>query len=384
MTTEQTIILIYFVVFAIINLVLYLKLSKYWYMSAGVTKKDVAAFMSEHITDRRYTYLIRWLRGKTKNPQQFSAMLFFLVAAGFFVLPAPSIGFIMVWSGNMTAVKVFMVIEAVGTALIASLGFSYGKKIEAETETYYSSSQYKPYEGEDVPEEIDDLDELYEVPEKNLEYSGLEPDEVDRAERKKFIAKYTRKLIIVALLLFCLFSPIILKDFNFKTFSFNTPDTQSESVQSEYNGEESDFSNSAKPEVNITTIRELLIKDGYSPKGNLDEVSREYPDFLFEDCLVADDMEIHFEYFKLVNSQQANGFKNQLQGDVLKQYGTGTDKDVIAEDKTSKFSIYTLETDEYYAGVVCEGDGVLYVRCDKVSETWMKVFLYDLGYLKDF
>ncbi len=384
MTTEQNIIMIYFVVFAIINLVLYLKLAKYWYMSAGVTKKDVGVFMSEHITDRRYRYLIRWLRERAKNPRQFSTMLFFLVAAGFFILPAPSIGFTLAWNGSMTAVKVFMVIEAVGTALIASLGFSYGKKIEAESEAYYASSQYKPYEGEDVPEEIDDLDELYEVPERNLEYSGMDPDEVDRAERKKFIVSYTRKLIIAALLLFCLFSPIILKGFNFKTFSFSTPETTVGTVQNNYGEEDSQIENTSKPEVNITYIRELLIEKGYLPEGELDKVSEDYPDFLFEDCLVADDMEIHFEYFKLVNSEQANGFKNQLQGDVLKQYGTGTDKDVIAEDKTSKFSIYTLETDEYYAGVVCEGDGVLYVRCDKVSTTWMKVFLYDLGYLKDF
>lgn len=386
MTTEQIMILAYFIVFAVINLVIYFKLAKYWYMSAGVTKEDVAVFMHEHITDKRYRYLIRWLRKRAKDKRKFNTMLLFLVAAGFFVLPAPSFAFSMIWMGNMGAVKIFMIIEALCTALIASLGFSYGKKIEAETETYYNSSQYKPYEGEDVPEEIEDLDELYDEPEEKNVYSPLEDEEIERIERKKFIIGYTQKLGIAALMLFFLFSPIILKDFNFKTFSFDPPASTVETDQNHYGyGEEDDdFEDPSKPDVNITYIRELLIKEGYSPEGEVDQVSEKYPDFLFEDCLVVDDLEMHFEYFKMVNSEQAENFMVRLKSDISAQYASDPSKDIVTEEHNSDFSIYTLETDAYYAAAVLEDDGILYVRCDKVSTTWMKVFLYDLGYLETF
>lgn len=386
MTMEQIMILAYFVFFAVINLVLYFKLAKFWYMSAGVTKEDVAVFMREHITDNRYRYLIQWLRKKAKDKKQFNIMLLFLAVTGFFVLPAPTLAFTAVWIGSLSVVKIFMIIEAVCTVLVAYFGFSYGRRIEAETETYYNSSQYKPYEGEDDPEEIEDLDELYDEPEEKSVYSPLEDEEIERIERKKFIIGYAQKLGIAALMLFFLFSPIILKDFNFKTFSFDPPASTVETDQNHYGyGEEDDgFENPSKPDVNITYIRELLIKEGYSPEGEVDQVSEKYPDFLFEDCLVADDLEMHFEYFKMVNREQAENFMVQLKSDISAQYVSDPKKDIVTEEKNSGFSIYTLETDTHYAAAVLEDDGILYVRCDKVSTTWMKVFLYDLGYLETF
>lgn len=119
-------------------------------------------------------------------------------------------------------------------------------------------------------------------------------------------------------------------------------------------------------------------------KGEVDQVSEKYPDFLFEDCLVVDALEMHFEYFKMVNSEQAENFMVRLKSDISAQYASDTSKDIVTEEHNSDFSIYTLETDAYYAAAVLEDDGILYVRCDKVSTTWMKVFLYDLGYLETF
>lgn len=383
MTTELMIVLIYFVAFAVINFAVYMKLSKYWYMTAGVTKKDVAVFMSEHITDRRFRYLIRWLRNRAKNSKQFNIMLFFLAAAGFLALPVPSAAFIAAWNSSMAVLRFFMAAEAIGTIFIAVLGFSYGRKIEAESESYYASAQYKPYEREDIPEEIDDLDELYEEPEEEPLPGGADLDETEeRLEFKKFITGYVRKLIIAAVLLFCLFSPIILNGFNFKTFKFETSETTT-SASGDYTEDGGAASDESRPEVNITYIRELLIEKGYTPQGSLEQVSEKYPDFLFEDCLSADDMEIHFEYFKLVNTEQAKSFSERLRQDISAEYAMGA-RDIENQESNGEFSIYTLETDAYYAAEVLEGEGVLYVRCDNVSTTWMKVFLYDLGYLEEF
>ena len=78
MTTGHMIVLLYFVVFAIINFVIFMKLAKYWYMTAGVTKEDVARYMSEHISRRRYNYLIRWMRKRARDAKKFNMMLFFV------------------------------------------------------------------------------------------------------------------------------------------------------------------------------------------------------------------------------------------------------------------------------------------------------------------
>lgn len=382
MTTGHMIVLLYFVVFAIINFVIFMKLAKYWYMTAGVTKEDVARYMSEHISRRRYNYLIRWMRKRARDAKKFNMMLFFVLAEAFLALPVPAVAFTLAWSGNMAAVRAFMVIEALGTAIIAALGFSYGKKIEAESETYYASSQYKPYEGEELPEEIDDLDELYEEPEEKPVIYGLDYEETERREFKKFISAYIPKVLFAFILLFCLFSPIILNGFNFKTFTFDSPDssdTSADTSQTQYTEDENAV---PSQEVTITSIRELLIKDGYDPHGSLEEVSEKYPNFIFEDCLEADDLELHFEYFKLVNDEQAENFSERLWQDVLREYSTGSASET--EEKGSGFYTKALETDSYYAACVLDGDGVLYVRCDNVSTTWMKVFLYDLGYLKEF
>ena len=383
MSLEHTFYLIYFFVFAVINLVFYLKLSKYWYMSAGVTKKDVALYMSEHISRHRYRYLIRWLREKAKDKKRFNIMLFILIAAGFFVLPFPSFAYTEIWMGNITAVKVMMTAEAVGTILIAVLGFSYGRKIEAETDGYYESSQYKPYEGENAPEHIEDLDEIYDDSEEKTQYSGLDDYETEQREKKKFVMGYLQKLFIVVMALFFLFSPILLKDFNFKTFSFEKPGEQ---IETDSGNNESDTYpfDLSRPDMSIYIIRETLIQEGYSPEDNLEKASEKYPDFIIEDSLVVNDLEIHFEYFQLVNSDQAHDLKEQIQKEIKEKYSTGTDKDIESDTYKGKFTVYTLETEDYYAAAIWEGEGVLYARCDKVSATWMKMFLYNLGYLETF
>lgn len=150
-----------FFVLAVINFVVYTKLSKYLYISAGVTKEDAGRYVSEQGTNATQR-LGEWLKRNAKHPKAFNKMftvcnissILFMVSFAFAVMTLFTKGGIIIIVG-----AVILPIISFGVSIF---GFSYGRSIETQFENFYSSSEYKPYEGENMPDEIESLDELYD------------------------------------------------------------------------------------------------------------------------------------------------------------------------------------------------------------------------------
>lgn len=161
MDKTMSIAAIEFFVLAVINFVVYIKLSKYLYISAGVTKKDAQRYANEQGTNATQR-LGEWLRQNAKHPKEFNKMftvcnissILFMVSFAFALMTLFTKGKIII-----TAAAVAVPVISLGVSVF---GLSYGKNIESRFENFYSSSDYKPYEGENVPEEIESLDELYD------------------------------------------------------------------------------------------------------------------------------------------------------------------------------------------------------------------------------
>ena len=56
----------------------------------------------------------------------------------------------------------------------------------------------------------------------------------------------------------------------------------------------------------------------------------------------------------------------------------------ITEESGEGYTLYTQETEGDYGVVVRDGTNILYVYCPQYDTTWMKWFLYELGYLSTF
>lgn len=149
-----------FFALAVINFVVYTKLSKYLYICAGVTKEDAQRYANEQGANATQR-LGQWLKRNAKHPEEFNKMftvcnissLLFMVSFAFAAMTLFTKGEMIIIIGAIT-----LPVISIG---ISIFGFSYGKNIEARFENFYSSADYKPYEGESIPDEIESMDELY-------------------------------------------------------------------------------------------------------------------------------------------------------------------------------------------------------------------------------
>ncbi len=379
MPSKGFLVLAYFIVLAIINFVIYAKLCNYMYMAAGVKKEDVRKFLSEQVSTHSQRQLVRWLRRKADNSKGFNTMFFFCSATSFISFITPIlIFFIVMLKLDFNVVKIIMIVEAVITVLLAVFGFLNGKRIKEEKEFYFESSEYKPYEGENIPDQIDDLDELYYDSEDGT-YTESDSDEREKKKRKGKVLIYVIKIIIVIIMLMFLFSPIIFKNVRFKLGNSNY--NQNNYAQSEeFEAESEEFPQN----VNITSVRNKVEEAGYTIGVSLEEREKQYPNYLFEDTFCVDENEMYIEYLKMVNNEDAINLYHDLKDELVETYSKDKDKDIITKDKQKNRTLYALENDDGYAIVIRDKESVIYAHCDKLQSTWLKCFMYELGYLKTF
>ncbi len=377
MPNKTILVIAYFIVLMIISYVIYAKLCNYMYMAAGVKRKDVQKFLSENVVDKQRR-LVRWLREKADNSKEFNTMFFFCNAISATLFINPTIIFmIIVLRLDFNVVKIIMIAEAVATVILAVFGLLKGKRIEEEREIYFQSSEYKPYEGECVPDYIDDLDELYDDLKEDETHIEVDTDERAKKEQKVKILRYAIKLIVVIIALMFLFSPIIFKNvrFNFINNNYN----ENSYGQNEYIEESAE---ELPTDVNITLVRNKVEEVGYTIGLSLEEREKQYPNYLFEDAFCVDENEMYIEYIKMVNSKDSINLYYDLQDEFIEEFGA--DDDIVTEENRTGLNLHAIENHKGYAILIRDGDSVIYAHCDEVQTTWLKSFMYELGYLKTF
>lgn len=334
-------------------------------MSAGATNADVKKYLSEQVINGQ-RHLVHWLRRRTPRPDMFEIMLAICNIITSFTAFTPLIITFLIISKNNTFTVVFMILSAVISLATAIYGFSYAKKVEEFFEPYFSSSHYKAYEGEFLPETIESEEELYDEPVKPLyNFTSEEKKKVDNQVR---ITHYTSRILIFSIALTIFFSPVV----------FNKTNSSSN------NNKEQTTQNTVEPSVNFENVKKILTDAGAVTYDAHNEARMLFPDFEFGSCLAETGEGLYFGYYELTNEESAKSLQQTAKQKIENDYKN--DEAVVSkQDKNKKrFNIYIFETKNIYAASICDENKVIYAYCEPVNEAWLKMVLCNLGYLEDF
>ena len=357
-------------------------LYRYLYMSAGVTAEDVRTYLwstaegNRHAHRSRNRQLWPWLEMRSGHSQEFYTMSRY---CNFCNLPA--VLYTLAGVGMMV-VRLHPYIWVLGAAMIALwailtlLGVMYGKRIQAETADFFDSSRYKPYrpKRESDEEEADTPEEPYE----EIPYAGpFEAAEPEVAQRRRFRRGYTQKLFVVAVVLVFLVLPMLSSKFLPST---STPEatTQPQTSQSPV---ESSYPPLFSGTDSVAALYNRLEELGYHPAMAVGQLSDTYPGMDVVDGLLMDEFEIHLEYLQLSNQDCAQQLYQSLKSQIVEQH---VENPQITQEDRDGITLYAQETGDGYTAVIQNEDFVLYTYCSLDNTTWMKWFLYELGYLSSF
>lgn len=357
-------------------------LYRYLYMSAGVTAEDVRTYLwstaegNRHAHRSRNRQLWPWLEMRSGHSQEFYTMSRY---CNFCNLPA--VLYTLAGVGMMV-VRLHPYIWVLGAAMIALwailtlLGVMYGKRIQAETADFFDSSRYKPYrpKRESDEEEADTPEEPYE----EIPYAGpFEAAEPEVAQRRRFRRGYTQKLFVVAVVLVFLVLPMLSSKF---LPSSSTPEatTQPQTSQSPV---ESSYPPLFSGTDSVAALYNRLEELGYHPAMAVGQLSDTYPGMDVVDGLLMDEFEIHLEYLQLSNQDRAQQLYQSLKSQIVEQH---VENPQITQEDRDGITLYAQETGDGYTAVIQNEDFVLYTYCSLDNTTWMKWFLYELGYLSTF
>lgn len=358
-------IIVYFIAFAVIDFLIYAKLSKYLYMSGGATKEDVKLYLSEQGANGQRR-LVRWLRYRTPQPDMFETMFkVCTILTGVTALAPVFIMFLNI-SKNTILIIVCAVAVAVISIAVALYGFLYSKKIEETFASYFDSSRYKPYTGEILSEYIESEAELYAEPvrRRTLSFTQKEQEKIDKQVQ---VGRRIATILIFAFFISIPLFPVIQNRINnSKNDDITTEQTQQ--VQQ------------------ITGISNVKAVLGLSDKANCDaynETKMLFPDFDFSECMSIEDKGVYFGYYELNSVESATELQKTIKTKILNDYHY---VEVFDEQDTcnENFTIYTYEMEDIYAVSICCDNSVIYAYSNLNNEIWLKSLLKDLGYLEDF
>ena len=357
-------------------------LYRYLYMSAGVTAEDVRTYLwstaegNRHAHRSRNRQLWPWLEMRSGHSQEFYTMSRY---CNFCNLPA--VLYTLAGVGMMV-VRLHPYIWVLGAAMIALwailtlLGVMYGKRIQAETADFFDSSRYKPYrpKRESDEEEADTTEEPYE----EIPYAGpFEAAEPEVAQRRRFRRGYTQKLFVVAVVLVFLVLPMLSSKFLPST---STPETTTQ-PQTSQSPVESSYPPLFSGTDSVAALYNRLEELGYHPAMAVGQLSDTYPGMEVVDGLLMDEFEIHLEYLQLSNQDRAQQLYQRLKSEIVEQH---VENPQITQEDRDGITLYAQETGDGYTAVIQNQDFVLYTYCSLDNTTWMKWFLYELGYLSTF
>lgn len=384
MDNSMLIFILILVAIGVANFIVYAMLSKYLWISAGVTKNDVRRFNSEHPT-RTQRRMSAWLLRNAKHPKECAKMFIICNVVVLFCFASFSIIFFVWRFNNLEMAKIASAIMAVFSAVAWGIGFSYGKRIEADFGDYFSTSEYTPYEGENRSVDVYSENEYYEDEPEELSMT----DEQKSFIKKARIVRYVVRLIVVVIIILMALSPYIFKKYNIridtsKLYSNSEQQTQSDDQYVSDNSGDDYMLRKDKSAVTYDELKTLFADSGYEFKDNIKQASADYPGYSFSECYAFEDDAMHFEYLSLDSSDSASELQEKLQADIKEKYKKGS-KDEKEEKKSEEdFRLYTLETSKVYAVSIHAQNIVIYAYCDPINAAWLKSNLNTIGYLEEF
>lgn len=355
MDKTSTFIIVYFIFFAIVDFIIYAKLSKYLYMSGGATREDVKLFLDKQVMHGQRR-LVDWLYSRTPRPDLFDTMLTVCnILTGVSSL-TPILIFFLAMNKNKILIAVCAVAVAVISVVTALYGFLFSKKIKEEISTYFDSSNYNDYELN-----------VEQVKRRTVSFTQKEKEKVDKQVK---VGQRAAIILIFLLIMSIPFVALIQSRIN----SSKNDDTTTEQTQQ------------VQPIQQITGIKNVKAVLGISEEVRLDafdEIKILFPEFDFsEKCIVKKGEGIYFGYYELDSIESAISLQKIIKTKIINDYNT--ENSYEQDESNEDFTIYTFETEDIYAVSICCDKSVFYAYSDLLSEAWLKSTLNDLGYLEDF
>lgn len=357
-------------------------LSRYLYMTAGLKPADAQMYLWTRTEDHhmhrnrdRHDQLWAWMERRSGYAKEFYTM------SRYCSLTNLPIKLYFVGVMVIFATRLYQYTWALGAAMLVLwaiftlLGFRYGKYIQTETADFFDSSRYKPYrpKRESDQEEADTPEEPYE----EIPYAGpFEAAEPEVAQRRRFRRGYTQKLFVVAVVLVFLVLPMLSSKFLPTT---STPEATTAPTSEAPAPEVSD-----PPSVlsDFQAMYQRLDKEGFPPVNAVGQLSETYPGITLSDALLVDYEGMHMEYMVLTQESQAQSLAQGLQQQLAERVAAQNPQ--VTEESGEGYTLYALETQGNYGAVVQDGTKIFYAYCPDYDTTWLKWFLYDLGYLSTF
>lgn len=359
-------------------------LSRYLYMTAGLKPVDVKTYLWTRVERSDNTYRNRqnrlwyWMEQRSGYAKEFYTM------SRYCDLTDLPLKLYFVGVMVILATRLYQYTWPLGGAMVALwavftlLGFRYGKYIESETADFFDSSRYKPYrpEQENEEEEVDSQEDLYE----ETPYAGpFEAADPETVQRRRFRRGYTQKLFVVAVVLVFLVLPMLSSRFLPST---STPETEATpQPQTSQSPAESSYPPLFLDTNSVAALYNRLEELGYHPAMAVGQLSDTYPGMEVVDGLLMDEFEIHLEFIQLSDQDRAQQLYQRLKSEIVEQQ---VENPQITQEDRDGIILYAQETGDGYTAVVQTQDFVLYTYCSLDNTTWMKWFLYELGYLSTF
>ena len=360
--------IVYFLTFAVVDFVIYAILSKYLYMSGGATRQDVKIYLNEQGTNGQRR-LVEWLRRRTPQPVMFENMFRVCsVLSGVAFFSSVLIMILNIYKST-TVIFTCCVIVAVVSIVTSLYGFLYSKKVKENLSSYFDSSYYRPYTGEEFFEYTEDEFGLYELSEKpTVSFTQAEKEKVDKQ------VKYGQQIAIFITFAIIISIPII--SLNQSGSDVNSDETTTETTTETTQQEQ------RQQITSISDVKAIFDFLNYSIDEIYSETKELFSDFDFIGCIGKNGEEIYFGFYELDSEESAIELQKNIKTKII------NDNNAEAFDGQDKsyenFTIYSYETDDIYAVSICCENCVIYAYSDELSEAWLKFMLHELGYLEDF
>ncbi len=361
-------IIVYFIAFAVVDFLIYAKLSKYLHMSGGATREDVKLYLSEQGANGQRR-LVKWLRNRTPYPDMFETMFKVCTVLTGVTALAPALIMFLNINKNTILIIVCAVAVAVISIVAALYGFSYSKKVKETFASYFDSSQYKSYTGEILSEYIESEADLYVEPtrRRTLSFTQKEQEKIDKQ------VKYGQRIVIIVMFTIILSIPLISLNQQNKIINSKNDDEITEQTQQEQQIQQITSVSNVQA---IFDFLEYSIHDAYSETKEL------FSDFDFSNCIATKGEGIYFGFYELNSEESAAELQKIIKTKIINDYDAEA---FDGQDESNKnFTMYSYETDNIYAVSICCDNSVIYACSNLNNEAWLKSLLNDLGYLEDF
>lgn len=354
---------------AVVDFVIYTKMTKYLFTAAGVTKEDAQKYRMAHQSTNK-NGLIFWLRNKTTHPKEFDTIHSFCLLFSFLFSFSAFILFISFLKNNILILQIYFVVSLWFTVIGAIFGFLYGKRIESECEGCFSSSEYVPYEpyDEDGPEYIESTEELYK---------GYN----DKVHRRNPLSNI-KGLIIPIIILLITFGTFIILD-NKINENYIENDIEPTNIVSDITEPSIVIDeNAGNAAIDPYTIYNKLLDEGFDCYNSFQDISTSYPQYDFDVCIQANNDGVGLSCYVLTDGDAANELCNTIVSDLIEIGGDINTYSGRIDD--AGFTTYYRERNDGYLAVIYSENCIVLANCDELKAEWLKGFLYENGFLESF